>query len=114
MYQGTLEPVSNRADWFGTIELVNDDTNEVITDLNGAEISIAIRQRGCWPVLTAKTGDDRISFIGDGIIQWHFTPSDLRCLCAGTYEIGITVKRDDITDQELIATIGIIDGVVRP
>lgn len=114
MYQGTLEPISNRADWFGTVELINDDTDEVITDLDGVTISIAIRKQGCCGhMLTAKTGDDRISIIGDGIIQWHFKPSDLRCLDCGTYEIGITVSRGDLTDQELIATFGVIDGVVH-
>jgi len=114
MFQGTLETISNRADWFGTIELINDDTGEVITDLDGATIKIVVRERGCYsPILSAETGDDHITILGDGVIQWHFTPSDLCRLCAGTYEIGITVTRDDITDQELIALLPIIDGIVR-
>jgi len=114
MYQGNLEAISNRADWFGTIELVNDDTGEVISDLSGVTVNLVIRDRGCrTPILSATTEDDRITFIGDGIIQWHFTATDLARLCAGSYEIGITVSRDDITDQELIAVLPIIDGVVR-
>jgi hypothetical protein len=112
MFQGILEPISNRADWFGTVELVNDDTGEVITDLDGAVIKICVRERGCYgPLLSAQTGDDRVSIIGEGVIQWHFTPSDLRCLCPGTYDLGITITRDGITDQEVVATLPVIDGV---
>jgi hypothetical protein len=113
MYQGSLEPISNRADWFGTVEIINDDTDEPVANLDDVVVSIAIRKNGCSPVLTARTGDGKVSVIAEGIIQWHFTPNDLSRLCAGTYEIGITIKLDDITDQELVATIGIIDGVVR-
>jgi hypothetical protein len=113
MYQGVLETISNRADWFGTIELINDDTGEVVTDLTGVTVNLVIREPSCRPpILSATTEDDRITFIGDGVIQWHFTAEDLCRMCAGTYEIGITVSRDDITDQELVAVLPIIDGVV--
>jgi hypothetical protein len=113
MYQGTLETISNRADWFGTIELINDDTGEVITDLSGATIKLAVRDRGCYsPRLSAETGDYEITVI-DGVIQWHFTASQMSALCQGVYEIGLTVTRDDITDQELIAILTIVDGIVR-
>ena len=114
MFSIALEPVSNRADWFGTIELINDDTGEVITDLTGVTVKLAVRPKGCChPTLTGTTEDGIISIIGEGVIEWHFTADRMKCVCAGTYDIGITVLRDDITDQELIATLPVIDGVVR-
>lgn len=113
MYQGTLETISNRADWYGTLELLDDDTGEVITNLDGAVIKIAIRDQYRCPRLSAETGDDHISLLGGGVVQWHFTASEMSGLCAGTYEFGIIVTRDDITDQEMIASLPIIDGIVR-
>jgi hypothetical protein len=110
-----LEPISNRADWFGAFELINDDTGEVITDLTGVTVKLAVRPKGhghCYPSLTGTTEDGIISIIGEGVIEWHFPASRMACVCAGTYDIGITVTRDDLTDQELIASLPVIDGVV--
>jgi len=130
MYQGILEPISNRADWFGYIELVNEDTNEVITDLTGVSVNLEIRsaprsttgypypsqnygyvEEGAYVVLTASTATGEITII-DNIIEWHFTPGQLSSLCAGSYQMGITVTRDGITEQQLIATLPVIDGIV--
>jgi len=132
MYQGILEPISNRADWFGTIELVNDDTNEVITDLSGVSVRLEVRSapqnttgynyynggygfvENCSQVvLTASTDTGEITIVGS-VIEWHFTPAQLANLCAGSYAIGVLVSRDNITEQELVATLPVIDGIVRP
>lgn len=114
MYQGNLAPISNRADWIGTLELVNDDTGEVITDLTGVGFQLELRERHCrTPRLTASFENGKAVDAGNGIIQWQFTPSDMSCICAGSYEIGITVTRDGVTEQELIAVQPVLDGVVR-
>jgi hypothetical protein len=106
--------VSNRADWIETIELIDDDTGEVITDLTGVTVAIEVRQLpSCCRVLSGTTEDGTIAIQGNGIIQWHFTKSQMSNLCAATYQIGITVERDDITEQELIGSLPIVDGVVR-
>ena len=112
MYQGTLEPISNRADWFGTLEIVDDETGEVVTDLSGFTVSIAVRNDRQSPEMTAYTGDSHITADG-GVIQWRFAASEMGRLCPGTYEVGITLSRDGITVQQLIASLPIVDGVVR-
>jgi len=113
MYQGTLEPISNRADWFGTIELVNDDTGEVVTDLTGVSVRLELRDCICRRAsLTASTDAGTISIVGS-VIEWRFTPAQLSGICPGSYEMGVVVTRDGITDQELIAILPIIDGIVR-
>lgn len=115
MFQGTLDPISNRADWFGTIELINDDTGEVLENLDGISVKIEVRDDDrSYPLLTASTADGRVTFLGGGVIQWHFPPSFLRNICAGSYDLGVIISRDGITVQQLIATLPIIDGVVRP
>ncbi|MNL25915.1 hypothetical protein D3C87_1474170 [compost metagenome] len=113
MYDAQLPPVSNRADWIETIELVDDDTEETITDLSGVTIIVEVRDRDHRRCLYGTTEDGHIVFAGFGVISWGFNRQEMTQLCAGTYEIGITVKRDGITEQELVGSVPVIDGVVR-
>jgi hypothetical protein len=113
MYDAQLKPVSNRADWIETIELVDDDTEEIITDLSDVTMVVEVRDPDFRRCLYGTTEDGHITFAGFGVIQWAFTRQEMTQLCAGTYEIGITVKRDGITEQELVGSIPVIDGVVR-
>lgn len=114
MYIAQLEPVSNRADWFGTIELVNDDTNEIITDLTGVTAKIYVSSKiPCSRILSGTTEDGHILLIDGGVIQWQFTAAEMGPVYAGTYDIGITIARDGITQQELIGSLPVIDGIMR-
>lgn len=113
MYDAQLKPVSNRADWIETIELIDDDNEQIITDLSDVTMRLEVKDRDLRRCLTATTEDGHIEFKGFGIIQWHFSKSEMSQLCAGTYEIGITVMRDGITEQELIGSVPVVDGVVR-
>jgi hypothetical protein len=113
MYDAQLQPVSNRADWIETIELVDDDNEQLITDLSGVTMRLEVRDRDRRRCLIATTEDGHIEFVGFGVIQWHFTKQEMSQLCAGTYEIGITVSRDAIIEQELIGSVPVVDGVVR-
>lgn len=113
MYDAQLKPVSNRADWIETIELVDDDTEQLITNLTGVTLKLEVRDRDRRRCMTATTEDGHIDFVGYGVIRWQFTKEEMSQLCAGTYEIGITVTRDGITEQELIGSLPVLDGVVR-
>jgi hypothetical protein len=112
MYQGTFDPISNRADWIGTLQLVNDDTGEVITDLSGVGLTLEVRKDRCRPVLTATIDNGKVENLGAGVLQWRFTAAEMGAMCPDSYEIGITMTRDGITEQELIGVLPIIDGVV--
>ena len=111
MYNMTFEPVSNRADWFETFELIDDDTGEVITDTADIAVKIEVRDRNCRRLSGSKE-DGTVTDLGFGVFQWHFTPSQMRQFCAGTYEIGVVITRDDIKIQELVGVVPVIDGVV--
>jgi hypothetical protein len=112
MYQGTFDPISNRADWFGTLQLVNADTGDIITDLTGVDVTLVVRKDRCGPYLTATLDNAKFDDLGGGVLQWHFTASDMGTICPDTYQIGITVKRDGIVEQEVIGILPIIDGIV--
>ncbi|WP_421616597.1 hypothetical protein [Agrobacterium tumefaciens] len=114
MYNGTLPTISNRADWIGTLELVNDDTEELVTDLSGVTFKLELRDNTCRSTLLTATFENGKAVATDqGIIQWQFPASDLSRIAAGSYEVGIIVTRDGVTEQELIAIQPILDGVVR-
>lgn len=114
MYQVQFEAVSNRADWIETVELINDDSGEVIFDLSGVTAVVEVRsQNPCCCCLRGTTEDGRITMNEYGIIQWHFSRSEMATLAAATYEIGFTIEKDGITEQEIIGTLPVLDGVVR-
>lgn len=114
MYEAILNPISNRADWIETIELIDDETGETLTDLTGLSASVELRSRDPYCRRLGGTSDDgRIVFIDGGIIQWHFTALEMRSLDPGLYQLGFTITREDVTEQELIAALPIVDGVVR-
>ncbi|WFR98724.1 hypothetical protein [Rhizobium tumorigenes] len=114
MYVASLQPVSNREDWFETIELIDDDTNEVIADLNGVTAKVYVSDTGRRSrVLSGTTEDGHIVIDPLGVIQWHFTADEMKNICAGTYDIGFTVQRDGIVQQELIGTLPVVDGILR-
>jgi hypothetical protein len=114
MYDARLKPVSNRADWIESIELIDDDTGEPITDLTGVTASLEVRSRDPYcQHLTGTTDDGHIVISDTGIIQWHFTATEMHCLSPRIYEIGFTITRDDITEQEMIGVLPVLDGVVR-
>jgi hypothetical protein len=114
MYHGQMAAISNRADWIGTLELINDDTGDLITDLTGVDFLLELRDRACRsPRLKATFDNSKAIDAGNGVIQWQFTASEMSGICAGTYELGITITRDGVTEQELIATQPVLDGVVR-
>lgn len=115
MYEANFAPVSNRADWVGTIELVYDDTNEILTDLTDLTVLLEVRSRNPYcRILRASTDDGSITLTAQGVIQWHFPAAVMRSVSAETYEIGLTITREDLTEQELVGSVPIIDGIVRP
>lgn len=112
MYEATLEPISNREDWIGTLELIDDDTGEVVTDLEGVSMVLEVRERRTQcVVLSATTDNGKVTDAGGGILEWHFTLTDMTGICAGSYLLGITLSRDDLTSQQLIGVVPILDGI---
>lgn len=115
MYTAQLKPVSNRADWIETIELIDDDTGQIITDLSDVTVNVEVREASCRSrVLIGSSDDGHVTYPGNGIIQWMFSRSEMSALTADIYEIGVTVTRNGFTEQELIGSLPIVDGVVRP
>lgn len=113
MYTGTLDPVSNRATWIVNYEITDVETGDLI-DLSGVdEITIEIRDpKTQSAILTGtKTGGD-IVISDTGVFTWTFSATDMRTLCAKTYEVGCTLTDNSETVQLMIGTLPVYDGVV--
>ena len=114
MMMSYADGVSNRADWIDVLEVTDAETGEPI-DLTDAEILLEIRlwPDGCSPILSASTSNGKITLIELGKAQFHFLRSEMINVQPGSYEIGATVERDGTTDQFIIDTVSIFDGIVR-
>ncbi|GEC33564.1 hypothetical protein N181_25250 [Sinorhizobium fredii USDA 205] len=113
MFEARFEQVSNRADWVQPFEIVDDDTGETITDFTGVEVTIEVREQGSsYARLSASIDNGKITDLGNGVLEWQFPRSDMTGLCSGSYEIGVTIERDDLTTQYLIGIVPIVDGIV--
>jgi hypothetical protein len=116
MDQGSLAPISNRADWPDShaFELFDDVDNSVIDLTTATAVTLEIRdQDSCRPVLIASLANGDIVLQGAETFIPTWTASQLGCLCAGTYDIGCTAVVNGKTIQLIIGTLPVLEGIVR-
>lgn len=117
MYQGSIAPISNRADWPDShaFELYDDDDNSVIDLTTATAITLEIREQDyCRPVLSASLANGDLTLQGtDTFIPSGWTASRLGCLCAGEYDIGCIAVVNGKTIQLIIGTLPVLEGIVR-
>lgn len=112
MYVGTFPAASNRQSWTYTLEVVDADTDEDI-DLIGATITFELRDpRSLLTILSATTGNGKITISDTGVFIVSFSLSDMQSLYPLTYEVGCTVAVNGETMQYIIGTLPVLDGIV--
>lgn len=116
MFHGSLDPVSNRATWSESFELIDSETGDPISLSAVDEITLEVRDMETQSaVLTATMTGGDIVVVGaatDGTFQVRFEASQMRALCAKTHEVGVTIEQDDDTVQLVIGTLPVLDGIV--
>lgn len=114
MFTGSLEPVSNRATWREQCRVWDTDTGAPM-DISGAtEIVVEVGEDCRRPVLTAKLSSGTVTLIDDSTaFEFVFQVDQMRGLCAGTYEVGITITIDGDTESLVIGTLPVMDGNIR-
>ena len=115
IYRGSLGEISNKADWVSPVYTVVNESDGTEVDLSSASITVAIeiviREPNCGPCrITGSLDDSKIVLNGTGF-QWQFTPDDLSCLCAGTYEVGVAVTIDGVKNDLILASVSVLRGV---
>jgi hypothetical protein len=112
MYHVTFPTQSNRASWSGVGLITDLDDNPV--DLAGCSMVLAVSDHCGVQRLVASTDNGKLTIVDLGTFQWSFTRDEMRGMCLGTYNTGLTLTNDDDTDtvQLTIGPLPIIDGVV--
>jgi hypothetical protein len=112
MYHVTFPHQSNRASFVFTGLVTDQDDNPI--DLTTFSLVFEISDRDGCPRLEANTDNGKLTIIGLGMIRVFFTRDEMRSLCTGTYQTGLTVTNDDGTQtaQLSVGPMPVIDGVV--
>lgn len=113
MYIGTLDPVSNKAGWDFVREVLDADTDEAI-DLSACSIVLEVcDQETGTSVLSATTSNGKITILDIGVFQASFTATEMKTLCADTYDVGCTVKNGTAEPQQfIIGKLPVLNGIV--
>lgn len=99
---------SNKADWAFDVTATDADTEEAI-DFTGATVSLVVKDENNCQKLSAEV-DDGIT-INTTTISVLFTDEQMKALCAGSYKIGMVYELNDETNQLLVGTVAVYDGV---
>lgn len=115
IYRGSLGEISNKADWVSRVYTLVNESDDTEVDLSSDAITVAIeivirRPGSCENLISGSLDDSKIVLNGTGF-QWQFTPDDLSCLCAGTYDVGVAVTIDDVKDDIILASVSVLEGV---
>jgi len=120
MYEGTFARVSNRATWNDTVEVRDDNTDELFDLSEVDEITLQLCHRrpddygwsGSSVLSATLTGGD-IVITDLGTFEFTFNNGTMSGICASTYDIGLILQIDETVTQLVIGSVAVIDGVVR-
>jgi hypothetical protein len=96
--------VSNREDYVDSWEALDEDDEAI--DLTGATIVYEIRDPVSRSVTAATVEIETTTFTAT------IPVATMRSLCAKDYDVGCTIKIEDVTTQFFVGTLPVVDGVV--
>ena len=103
---------SNKADWIIQISATDAETG-VDIDFTGASVLFVVKDQNNCQVLSGSTTDGTITLPLSTTLQIQFTPAQMETLCPGTYKVGCVYLLNGETDQLLVGTVSIYDGVAQ-
>jgi hypothetical protein len=109
MYTGTLQPVSNKADWSQAIQVIDSETDEAIAP---AAVALWICRQGNAEraELSGDNDDGKLVLTDDGF-DIAFTADDMSALCAGTYDIYVRVETSaGAIVQLIVGSLPVVEG----
>lgn len=112
MQNFALDPASNRANFEQSFQFEDADNGDLI-DFTGDDILVfSVNDQLGRQVLTASTEDGGITYADSMTPVVSFSRATMTGLCAGEYDVGMTMERNGETTQMLVGTIQIVDGIV--
>lgn len=118
MYTGQIAQITNREDWVSDFyQFTDEDTGEVINIANPdiaftASVYIMDQDQCHRTSIDIAGGQVFIAEADDGPgVQWIFRAAQLSCLCAGTYTCGMKTTANGFTEDILVGTIAVTEGL---
>jgi len=104
---------SNQADWIFDVVATNADTGDAVDFSAATAITFEVNDfDGCRRFVGALSSGVTLPAIGT--IEVLVPKATMQNLCAGSYPIGMTYTMNGETDQILIGTVSVYDGVAKP
>jgi len=101
---------SNKADWVIQISATDADTGDAI-DFTGASVAFQVNDdQGCQKLL-ATTANGNITLPDVNTLLISFTDEEMKALCTGSYNCGAVYSLNGETNQLLIGSVSVYDGV---
>lgn len=114
MMTGTLEAISNKETWTGTLEFINDTDGSAWFEEETPpdEITMKLRDPNTRETVLSLslTGDD-LEVTGDGLVEFTAASTVMAAIDPKTYEVGILYTDGDVVTQVLLGTISVLDGL---
>lgn len=113
MYTGQVAVISNKATWLSdVVDLVDEDdgTTTDLTTVSPLDIEVLIKDMDGCTRSTATIANGKVTVPGPGF-QWQFDDTDLSCLCAGTYRLGVKVTINGFITDLIDGTVAVVEGV---
>lgn len=111
---GTLESISNKETWTGTLEFVNDTNGSAwfAEESPPDEITMKLRDpntKGTVLSLSLTGGD--LEVVDDGQVEFTAASTVMAAIDPKTYEVGILYTDGGVITQVLLGTISVLDGL---
>lgn len=101
---------SNKADWAFDVTATDADTGEDIA-FTGATVTFTVDDENGCQKLTASIGSG-ITLTDANTLSVLFSASQMTALCPGSYKAGMIYVLNGETNQILVGTVSVYDGVV--
>ncbi len=104
---------SNKAHWIEPWTVT--DTDDEPIDLTDATFSMGIYDQQKTLVLSGSLDDGVFELVtadDNNEFKWTFSSTQMRGLCGGKYNIGLTITIDDVVTQVMTGELSVYEGYV--
>lgn len=111
MYQGHFGEISNKADWSAFVEIIDDDTGDVVDLSVASQVYFEIKSpRGRGVLVSASLTDGKITLQDDNTAQISLSADDLRNVPPGQYRAALSFTLDNKKHDPVLGSISIVEG----
>ncbi len=103
---------ANNADWTTVFQFTDAETGDPL-DFTGAHIEVEVKDFDRCKRIEASTTNGKIAITDLGTFELSVPYTEMKCLCAGAYNLGGLYQLNGETISLFTGTLTLIDGVAR-